>query len=109
MFIASADIMTRNMQKRVEVGCPIYSAAIKDRINHILDVCLKDTVKARVLQSDGTYAMKPKNLVKLNSQEVFMKEAVEEHIDENTEKKSDGFFRRKYKEFVTKLYKDIQN
>lgn len=37
LFISSADLMTRNMQRRVEVACPIYSAAVKDRINEMFD------------------------------------------------------------------------
>ena len=49
LFIASADIMTRNMDKRVEVGCPIYSRRVKDAINHYIKICLSDTVKARAV------------------------------------------------------------
>jgi polyphosphate kinase len=75
LFISSADIMTRNMHRRVEVACPIYSDAIKDRINEMFDGMLYDTEKARVLQKDGTYRKKPDNLNKINIQELFIEEA----------------------------------
>ena len=75
LFIASADIMTRNMQRRVEVACPIYSEPIKDRINEMLNGMFYDTEKARIMQSDGTYKRKPENLNKINIQEFFIEEA----------------------------------
>lgn len=55
MYIASADFMTRNTERRVEVACPIYSEQIQAKIHRILDACLEDNVRARCLQSDGTY------------------------------------------------------
>lgn len=123
LFIASADIMTRNMDKRVEVGCPIYSQEIKDVINHYIKICLSDTVKARVLRSDGTYALKPGTLSRVNSQEVFMAEAeraAEERSRTETETavtalqtvraepvKKYGFFKRKYAELIERLYNNL--
>ena len=59
MFIASADFMTRNTEKRVEVACPIYDAAVRDKIHFLMDTCWADNVKARALQSDGTYCKRP--------------------------------------------------
>lgn len=54
-FISSADWMTRNMDRRVEVLFPIYDAKIRDRLWDVLAAYLSDTVKARILQSDGSY------------------------------------------------------
>ena len=58
MYIASADLMTRNTEHRVEVACPIDSPEVRERLHGILDAMLRDTVKARVLQPDGTYSKK---------------------------------------------------
>lgn len=123
LFIASADIMTRNMDKRVEVGCPIYSRRVKDAINHYIKICLSDTVKARVLNSDGTYSKKPHTLSRVNAQEVLMEEAVQAakvHAEEERAKAEAlavyspkphkaGFFRRKYNKLIKKLYDNIKD
>lgn len=76
IYIGSADMMTRNTEKRVEVASPILDEHVKRQINHYLDVMLADNVKARVLKSDGTYMKKEQKEPFINSQERFMKEAV---------------------------------
>lgn len=76
VYIGSADMMTRNTEKRVEVACPIYDEAIKKRLVRSLGVMLSDNVKARVMLSDGTYQKKEPSDKIINSQEVFMKEAL---------------------------------
>ena len=76
VYIGSADMMTRNTEKRVEVACPIYDEVIKKRLVRSLGVMLSDNVKARVMQSDGTYQKKEPSDKIINSQEVFMKEAL---------------------------------
>lgn len=76
IYIGSADMMTRNTEKRVEVACPILDADIKRQINHYLKVMLNDNIKARVLQSDGNYCKKEQKEPFIDSQEVFMDEAV---------------------------------
>ncbi|EQA44797.1 polyphosphate kinase 1 [Leptospira broomii serovar Hurstbridge str. 5399] len=55
IFLASADCMPRNFERRIEVLFPILDVKHKDRIKKILDVQLKDNVKARILHSDGVY------------------------------------------------------
>ncbi len=87
IYIGSADMMTRNTEKRVEVACPIYDKKIKERLLHCLEVMLQDNVKARVMQSDGTYQRKPQGETKINSQEVFMKEALRASVAKKVEKK----------------------
>ncbi len=59
MYISSADIMTRNLDKRVEIACPVNDAAIQKRIKHMMQLTYCDTVKGRVMMPDGTYARKP--------------------------------------------------
>lgn len=118
LFIASADIMTRNMDNRVEVGCPIYSQDIKDAINHYIRICLSDTVKARVLQNDGTYDMKPNVQSKINCQEVLLREAISEKINRQSivslqpynsaQDSHNGFFKRLYASVITKLYNNLK-
>lgn len=72
VFLSSADWMTRNMDRRVELLFPVEDPENIDRIKKILDITLADTVKARVLQNDGSYKRvdKRKKLL-LDSQKEF--------------------------------------
>ncbi len=76
IYIGSADMMTRNTEKRVEVATPVLDPDVKRQVNGYLEVMLADNVKARVLQKDGTYKKKPITEKRVNSQEHFMKSAV---------------------------------
>ncbi len=76
IYIGSADMMTRNTEKRVEVACPILDDDIKRQMNHYLKVMLSDNIKARVLQRDGSYRKKEQKEPFIDSQEVFMSEAI---------------------------------
>lgn len=51
-FISSADFMTRNLDYRVEITCPIYDEDIKKELADTFEICWKDNVKARVFQPD---------------------------------------------------------
>ncbi|MDF3000046.1 MAG: Polyphosphate kinase [Bacillota bacterium] len=75
LYISSADLMTRNMQRRVEIACPIYSEEIRDKINEIFDSMLYDTEKARIMQQDGSYRRQPDHLNEINIQELFIEKA----------------------------------
>lgn len=55
VFISSADWMTRNLDKRVELMTPVDQPALREKLEHILEVGLSDNVKARELRADGTY------------------------------------------------------
>ena len=59
MYISSADLMTRNLDRRVEVACPIRNGKIRDRIRGIMKGVWCDMDKGRVLLPDGTYGRKP--------------------------------------------------
>ena len=76
VYIGSADMMTRNTEKRVEVACPILDPHIRTKLIHDLDVMLADNVKARKMLSDGTYRKKTGGTEPVNAQETFMKEAL---------------------------------
>ncbi|MCU7553173.1 polyphosphate kinase 1 [Alteromonas sp. ASW11-19] len=54
VFISSADWMTRNMDNRVEVGCPIFDKQLQQQIVDILEIQFQDTLKARVIDKDQT-------------------------------------------------------
>ena len=78
VYIASADFMTRNTTKRVEVAAPILDADIKERIVGMFHLILRDNVKARELGADGNYFRRQNMEVKLNSQEYFYALAYQE-------------------------------
>lgn len=80
IYIASADFMTRNTLRRVEVAVPIYDPALKERIRKMFELMLRDNVKARIQQPDGTYVKKerPEGEEAINSQEVFFEQAYKE-------------------------------
>ena len=88
IYIGSADMMTRNTEKRVEVACPVYDETIRKQLTHMLKIMLADDVKARELKSDGKYYMKEKGTSKVNSQEYFMREAITVRHPEGRTKQS---------------------
>lgn len=75
LYISSADIMTRNMERRVEVACPIYSQPMKEKINEMFNSMFYDTEKARLMKKDGIYQRRPENLNRINIQELFIEDA----------------------------------
>lgn len=75
IYIGSADMMTRNTEKRVEVACPVLDGQIRHQINHDLKIMLSDNVKARIMQKDGTYMKRTGGIKAVDSQAVFMEEA----------------------------------
>ena len=76
LYIASADLMTRNLDHRVEVACPIYDREIRKQLLWILHTQLEDNVKASSLLPDGSYCRKVNTLQPCSSQEVFMAETL---------------------------------
>lgn len=77
IYCSSADWMPRNLERRVEILFPVEETALKKRLWHILDMELKDTLKAHVMLPDGSYEkVDLRGKQKLNSQELFCEEAV---------------------------------
>lgn len=62
IYISSADWMPRNLDRRIEVACPIYSPEIKTELKELLQIQLRDNTKARIL--DGTLSNRYNNPVK---------------------------------------------
>ena len=79
-YIASADFMTRNTVRRVEVAAPVQQQNLKERLQAMFDLMLRDNQKARHETADGSYLfvrMEDPDTVKVNSQEYFYEEAYE--------------------------------
>lgn len=74
-YISSADFMTRNTVKRVEVAAPVYSQALKSRLQGMFDLMLSDNKKARVENADGKYTLVKCEGEPVNSQEALYQEA----------------------------------
>ena len=76
LFMASADWMPRNLDKRVEIMFPVEDPEIKKQVMHILEVQLADNVKAHILQPDGSYEkVDLRGKQKICSQDQFCEEA----------------------------------
>lgn len=75
IYIASADFMTRNTLRRVEVAAPIYDELLKSRVREMFVTMFSDNVKGRIQQADGSYQIEKNVDTPLNSQEVFFEEA----------------------------------
>jgi polyphosphate kinase len=76
IYISSADLMTRNTQRRVEIACPIRDPALKDRLSAMLDTMLADNTKAHEQFADGRFVLRlPTSDPKINSQVAFIEEA----------------------------------
>ena len=77
LYMSSADWMPRNLDRRVEILFPIEDEHIRERVRHILDIQLEDTVKAHILQPDGSYEKVDKRgKAVLCSQDYFCEEAI---------------------------------
>ncbi|WP_302144193.1 polyphosphate kinase 1 [Senegalimassilia anaerobia] len=79
IYLSSADLMTRNMEKRVEIAWPILDEGLRNQVLDYIATCLRDTAKLRELKADGTYAKlgelaKPDE-PKFESQDFLIKEA----------------------------------
>ena len=72
IYIGSADMMTRNTERRVEVACPIYDPEIKERLYKEINLMLSDNVKARIMDNTGIYRKREIKEEPINSQEILM-------------------------------------
>lgn len=86
VYCASADWMPRNLERRVEILFPIEKEELKAQIMHILQNQLRDTVKAHILQPDGSYEkVDRRGKETFNSQDAFCEEAVAAAVAEKQE------------------------
>ena len=89
-YISSADFMTRNTVKRVEVAAPVCAPAIQERIQGIFDLMLSDNKKAREEDSEGNYTLVKCEGEPINSQEALYKEAYDKAAQRNAVQTSDS-------------------
>ena len=77
-YIASADFMTRNTVRRVEVAAPVYDERLQNKLQDMFDIMLADNQKARYLDAEGNYHRVINEEAPLNSQEYFYEQAYHE-------------------------------
>ena len=80
IYIGSADFMTRNTIRRVEVATPIYDEGIQNRIREMFDVMLRDDEKGKEQDANGIYHSRKVNDIPVNSQEYFYEQAYENSL-----------------------------
>lgn len=102
LYIASADMMTRNTQRRVEIACPVENQILKEQIYKMLQIMLNDTVKGRKLYPDGQYRFRDREPFAIASQEQFMQLAIERAHNGISFKKQPDTLIRKFKHLFHK-------
>lgn len=80
IYIASADFMTRNTIRRVEVAAPIFDGDLKKRLKEMFHAMLNDNQQARELLNTGEYVRIRNDKTPLNSQELFYEQAYEQNL-----------------------------
>lgn len=89
LYISSADFMTRNTERRVEVACPIKDKDVVKELHHILNLCFADNLKARTLHSDGNYyKIEDNGGDSLDCQKTLMMEARVNGLNKSTKPES---------------------
>lgn len=93
LYMGSADWMPRNLERRVEILFPILNPELKEKVWHVLDVQLRDSIKAQILQPDGTYDKVDRRGKELwNAQEEFCKEYMQAVAAQGKEEKQSRTF-----------------
>lgn len=91
VYISSADLMTRNLNRRVEIACPVYDPRLREQLKWILDSQLRDTAKASSLLPDGSYCRKH-SAIPFDSQDTFLHQSP--HIPAEPAHAPTGFAKR---------------
>lgn len=108
VYISSADFMTRNLRKRVEVACPVLDPAVKNRVLDFMDTMFKDDVKRRELLPSKRY-VPVENKENFVAQDYLIKEAEEFSKKERREDKVVAIKseRKEPESFISRLIKKI--
>ncbi|MFM2376824.1 MAG: hypothetical protein RLZZ165_1921 [Bacteroidota bacterium] len=91
IYMGSADLMQRNLNRRVEILFPLEDPELQERVLEILEVMFKDNTKARILQQDGSFQRVPlrRNERSFNAQDYFLKQAAGRQQEVDTISKPD--------------------
>ncbi len=81
VYISSADFMTRNTLRRVEVAAPVFDKRIREQIFYMFDMIMADNVQARELTSNGDYIRVENDREKINCQELFYDKSYEQAVN----------------------------
>ena len=93
VYCGSADWMPRNLERRVEILFPVEDPKLKEKLIHILDVQLADTMKAQILLPDGSYEkVDRRGKEAVTAQEVFCQEAIEAAKEEEDDVRDSRVF-----------------
>jgi polyphosphate kinase len=107
LYIASADLMTRNTQRRVEVACPILDQSLSDRIYRMLEVMLKDNTGAWEQHADGRYI--PRHQAgtdpAISSQDFFTNEAKVAALSAPAEKYTSNIGKTSFVKRIFRLFR----
>ncbi|HCK87323.1 MAG TPA: RNA degradosome polyphosphate kinase, partial [Erysipelotrichaceae bacterium] len=108
MYIASADFMTRNMERRVEIACPINDPEIRKTIHAYADTYLADNTKARLLHSNGRYHKIKSDDDPFCAQDALMDSAVgsNQTIARSPQRPATSAFKTKFKKEKKKKKKE---
>ena len=74
VYISSADLMTRNLNRRVEIALPVHDTRLREQLGWVLNSQLRDTAKASLMLPDGAYCRK-RSAVPFDSQDYFMQQS----------------------------------
>lgn len=87
IYIASADFMTRNTIRRVEVAVPLWDEKIKQRVHDMFDTMMKDNEKGKMLNAEGAYLDRivVQDEERINSQELFYQQSYDSKIEESND------------------------
>lgn len=92
VYLASTDMMRRNLNRRVETLFPVLQDDIRKRVMHIFNILWDDNIKTRVLHNHEYSFIDRRGKAALNAQQYFMQEADEENIElKNAEEKAAAF------------------
>lgn len=81
IYLASADFMTRNTLRRVEVAAPVYDEEIRSELLEMFAIMLRDNQQARIEDAEGMYRIQKEETNPLNAQEYFYAQAYERAAD----------------------------
>ena len=99
IYMASADWMPRNLERRVEILFPVLNPELKKNVWHIIEVQLMDTQKAQLLQPDGTYEkIDKRGKAIVNAQEQFCNEYTKEASKKAVDVQQMRTFKPEYKQ-----------